>query len=32
MIATPTNDGNYQESEDPDYMNVSKEANSEGKS
>jgi hypothetical protein len=28
----PTDDGDYQESEDPDYENVPKVANSEGKS
>jgi hypothetical protein len=31
-MATPTYDGDYQESEDPDYENVPEVANSEGKS
>jgi hypothetical protein len=32
VIATPTDDGDYQESEDPDYKIVSEEVNGEGKS
>ena len=32
MIATPIDDGDYRESEDPNYEIVSEEVNSEGKS
>jgi len=31
-IATPTDDGDYLESEDPDYKNMPEVANNEGKS